>query len=278
MGLLDSILKPFQDLIKGVEKAESIFGEAIEMTVEAIEKIISMMEEIRHLFNEKEIEKIFFKPFEEAVILVFDSLKAIFQELEEISPKPDGVVDLLKDSVKGVYNILSDSLKFLKEEGNDIKEHLTKTTFGVINFINNKFESFEVVIESFPDKLKELTERIVEEFKIEKEKLIDVIPEFEGFSKKELLEIKHKITTNVTNNVESFKSVEQSMKRKIESDLNNIDFIIIVFVILFVIFIGIIYYITRSIMSVKIVIILFSIIFFIYIIDNHLTNIFQTNG
>ena len=187
MGLLDSILKPFQDLIKGVEKAESIFGEAIEMTVEAIEKIISMMEEIRHLFNEKEIEKIFFKPFEEAVILVFDSLKAIFQELEEISPKPDGVVDLLKDSVKGVYNILSDSLKFLKEEGNDIKEHLTKTTFGVINFINNKFESFEVVIESFPDKLKELTERIVEEFKIEKEKLIDVIPEFEGFSKKELL-------------------------------------------------------------------------------------------
>ena len=78
MGVFDDIVDPikgaFQSIVKGVEipihVIESLFGKVIHFTEELIHQFLSMIEDLRNLFNASNIEILFLAPFKNAAVVV----------------------------------------------------------------------------------------------------------------------------------------------------------------------------------------------------------------
>lgn len=268
MGLLDTILFPFKELVKGAETAGKIFGVVIEMTEDVIKLIIDMMTEIENLFNASKIESIFFGPFKTASREAFKGIIDIFHLLKDIAPSTEGIEDSMTEAIDNVYKNMKSSTKNLKDEAKKIALELENTSFHLISTVENKFESFETILESFPDDLKEIKDKIAREFKVEKEKLFNIVPEFSGSARNESINNQHQITNSITTDVQSFKNVEQSIKTKFKNESDNVDLIYLFIVLSIIVFFACIYYFTKSIKVVGVVFAILLISFLIYIIHN----------
>lgn len=272
MSIFSKIIQPFKDIVNGFEKSavfiEKIFGEVIEIVKETIDLIESMINEIENLFNASKVEKIFLYPFEEAAFVAVGSVQKIFDLLKDISPTADGMKDFIIQPIDDVYKIMKSSILKLEDEGKMIISKIEETDYKLISTVENKFESFGIIIAAFPDDLSEIGERIKSEFKIEKENLFETIPEFGGVVKKRYFETENFISTNINTDVQSFKNIEKNIKDRLESESKSVDNISIFIFILIIIVFGVIFYFTKSYMAVLSISIVLIISFLIYIFSS----------
>ena len=254
MGLLDSILDPIKAVTRGLEApvhlVEKVFGEVIKFVEETINLIEGMITEIENLFNASKIEKIFFYPFKESAVMALDSVEKIFNLLKDLIPTTEGFKDFLLEPINDVYESMGDVNQRLKDEASNIITDLENFDSKLISSVENRFEIFLIKTEGFADDILTISKKIEREFKLETEKIIDVVPEFTGLVEKEILDNGHKVTKNFSTEVQSFKNIEQSIKTKLSNENFALDLIIVLLFLLVIFFLVGMYFLTNSFLTV----------------------------
>lgn len=272
MGLIDTILGPLKEVTNGITKSvkfvEKIFGEAVELVEEVIDAIEAMIKDIENLFNASKIEKIFFHPFNSAALAAVGSVTLILDLLSDIAPTADGFKDFLIEPIDEAYKVMKKSVINLKNEGQDIIAKIEGVDYKLISTVENRFETFSIIFASFPDDFAEISSKIKNEFEVKGEKLFNVVPEFGGYVKKESMEVEQKISNNINTDVESFKNIERTMKTRFANENYSADLIPVIMFVVFFAALAIIYYVTKSLISVITIFVVLFVSFLIFLAGN----------
>lgn len=190
IGIFDDIVSPIKDalqaVVSGVEKpirtVESIFGEVINFTKEFIQSVVNMIEDMRNLFNARQVETIFLYPFKEAALTALKDIETIYQLMISVGkPSIDGVEETLMAPIDAVYQGLRVSARAVLGSVNNIIVHIKEDLESAGHAIIGDFVRLKALIDSLPVEMKILGRKIRQELSVVGDDAFDMampIPEF----------------------------------------------------------------------------------------------------
>jgi len=270
MGILDDILSPVKDIINSLEKpvhvVEGIFGEIIKFTKEIIETLIEMIHEIESLFNKSEIETIFLAPFKDAALVAVGSVKLLLDLLAPFAPNTEGSKELIMAPIEDAYSLMKDSFNKVKDEVKIFISEIESESLELVTGTNSKFESFLIKVESIPSSIKQIADKLKDNFKVETGKIFDIESEYNPYTKTGNFITDKKIKQRLTTNVESYANVEEKISARIHNEHAALDTLYLVLFFVIVGMLGVIYYVTRSLLPIVVLLGIIIIAIILYMI------------
>lgn len=271
MGILDAIISPIKDVINSLEKpiktTESIFGEVIDFTEDLIKEIRDMITELTMLFNASKVETLFLSPFKSAALEAIGSVEDLFKILADVSEvSTDGLKDELMTSINATYDHMRKSMFLFKDEMKSMIQQISDDEDTLKRGLYHEFRRIESAIEVIPMEISFLSKKVANEFKVEVNKAFGVIPEFGELAEKETKEVFMKVRRTGTTTRQTFENLEQSIHRRLENEMAQVDLFVILIILLIVFLIASIFFITKSMIVVKIIIYFILLTFVVYLI------------
>lgn len=250
MGILDIVLSPLKDIIKGltepVEAIKKIFGVVIS-TIEGIINLIEgLVSDIENLFNAQSIEETFLRPFKTATLVAVDSVEKIFELIKGDLPSFKGFKRVIITPFEDAYSMVSDFMKSLHGEIESIITTMENYAGTLETEIFSRIKILVVSVESIPSELFEIGKKIKGSVEIESKKLIRVIPEIEMYAEKTITPLTKSIEHEVQMDIESFESVKKSIEARFTSENFVADIVGLIVVLVFLALLALFTYLTKD--------------------------------
>lgn len=232
MTIFDDIVGPIKDalsnLVSTVEKpikiAVSLFGKVITFTRELIESFLKMIEDLRTMFNARNIEQLFLSPFKKAALDTMEDVDALYKLIIQASgPSTDGVKDELMIPLNAMYIKMKSGMGFMTSAMGDLLTKLEQEGQRVAHSIYSDFNRVKASLESFPVEIGILKQKIGEEFQAVTSHAFSVLPDIPSMVETAGADAFHAVKKSGQVVGADFTNFEASTKRRFENENTAID-------------------------------------------------------